>query len=115
MKVCSSESDSMEKEKNILNWLDGKVPVPKVLHYNVFDNKQFMLISEIKGLNAAHYYYTSKPATVDTMLARSLRLIHDIDITCCPFDSRLNIKIGEAKKRVDCGLVDENNFEENYI
>lgn len=114
LKVINNERDSMKKEKNILDWLNGKLLVPQVIYYGVFDGKEFMLISEIKGLNAAHDFYVSQPSTTVTLLAKSLRLLHQVDIVCCSFDSRLDIKIHQAKERVDCGLVDENDFEIKY-
>lgn len=115
LKVNNCKDNLLEKEKEILIWLENKIPVPQVFYYDVFNGKEFLLISEIRGLNAAHDYYVSKPAKVVTTLAKSLRLIHEVNLYDCPFDSTLNKKIDEAKERINCGLVDENSFERKYI
>ena len=51
------------------------------------------------------------PRWVVQELARGLRWFHALPVDDCPFDARLDVRLREAKQRLDAGLVDEANFD----
>jgi aminoglycoside phosphotransferase len=115
LKIISPASgSSLFPEKRILEWLQGKLPVPQIYYFREVEGKEYLLISEIKGLNAADDFFISDPAKMVPLVAKGLRLIHSVDIMNCPFDQRLDVKIKEAKSRVENGLVDEDDFEPTF-
>ena len=39
------KSETVERQVQMMQWLDGKVPVPKVIAYEVEDEKSYLLMS----------------------------------------------------------------------
>lgn len=103
---------SMKREVEILKWLEGKLPVPKVILYTKDAEYEYLLMSEIKGICSCDSTFSNDVPKLVSLLAKGLRMIHSIDISDCPFDQRLSIKIKEAKNRADNGLVDEDDFDD---
>lgn len=106
----SVEPLSIEKEK--LEWLEGKLPVPRVLFYGEDEENEYLLMSEIKGVNASDQSHRKNLPSVLESLGSGLKAIHLVCVDDCPFDQRLEVKIEEAKKRVEQKLVDEDDFDE---
>lgn len=106
-----SSADSLCYEKDIYKWLTPYLPVPEIHYYSKDEKFEYLLMSEIEGFNAADNKTLSSEELV-TLLARGLRQIHSIDISSCPFDTTLNVKLKQAKHNVDMGLVDEDDFNE---
>ena len=102
-----------EKEK--LEWLEGKLPVPQVLFYGEDDANEFLLMSEIKGVNASDPSHRDDLPVMLESLGAGLRTIHRVRIDDCPFIQSLDVKIKEAKNRVEQELVDEDDFDKLRI
>lgn len=102
-------------EKRVIEWLQGKLPVPKILYYGIHKDIEYLLISEIEGEDASSKIFKTEPYNLIRILARSLKMIHAIPIENCPFDQRLDTKLKMAEIRVEKGLVDENDFEPAYL
>lgn len=103
---------SMEREVEILKWLEGKLPAPKVLLFTGDTEYEYLLMTEVKGTHACDPSFGSDLPKLVRLLAKGLRMIHRIDIKICPFDQRLSIKLKEAEYRVVNGLVDEDDFDD---
>jgi aminoglycoside phosphotransferase len=113
MKIQSASSvESLWQEKERLVWLQGRLPVPKVLGYDKDTAKEYLLISEIEGLDASDRSYESMLPQLMRQLAIGLRTIHEVKIDNCPFDQRLDRKIAEATRLVDNKQIDETQFDE---
>ncbi|MEW6547287.1 MAG: APH(3') family aminoglycoside O-phosphotransferase [Bacillota bacterium] len=98
-------------EKDRLVWLQGKLPVPRVLSYEEDRDWQYLLISEVEGVPACDPSFGQDPLSLVAMLAQGLRLIHSVRTESCPFDARLEAQIARAHRRMLDGLVDETNFD----
>lgn len=98
-----------------LRWLDGILPVPRVICYVNEDNLHWLLMTEVKGTDLSQIEWLNKPIENIKLLANSLRLLHSIDIGDCPFDMTLETSIKEAENNVICGIVNECDFEEKYM
>ena len=70
-------------------------------------------MSELKVWIVRIVYTTNKEGVVRN-LAAGLRQIHSLDISECPFDQTLTIKLEKARLKVERGLVDEDDFEPQY-
>lgn len=101
----------MQEENERLEWIQGKLPVPKVKAYLIEQDHEFLWTSEIVGVHAADRLWANQLIRMVPLLAKGLREIHQINVTDCPFDNRLNIRIQEAEHNVIAGLVDEDDFD----
>lgn len=107
--------EGLHAEKERVEWLQGQLRVPKVHYYGEDDGNEYLLMSELKGHNAVHSTQALNLPEMLTSVGEMLKTIHSIPIANCPFHQTLDVKIHEAKKRVDLGLVDEDDFDEERI
>ncbi|MEC0271079.1 APH(3') family aminoglycoside O-phosphotransferase [Paenibacillus anseongense] len=103
--------ESLHYEKERLVWLQGKLPVPELVYYGQDDANEYLLMTEIEGVNASDKYYESMLPQLMQQLAIGLRSVHEVPVVGCPFDQTLESKIVEATRRVEQQLVDEEDFD----
>lgn len=99
-------------EKQRLEWLQGRLAVPQVLYYGEDEAQEYLLISEIPGLVACDEAFSDNLPRLVQLLAAGLRQLHNLDISNCPFDQCLEIKMELARQRMLNSLVDESDFDE---
>lgn len=90
----------------MLRWLEGRLPAPKVLDAFQEDGKQYLLMSRIPGKMACDPEYTKDPERLAQMLADALKMLWQVDISHCPKHRRLENDLLEARDRIRLGLVD---------
>ncbi|UUZ89362.1 aminoglycoside 3'-phosphotransferase [Paenibacillus sp. P25] len=100
------------QERDRLLWLQGKLPVPEVLAYEQDDRSEYLLITEIRGVNASDPSHRPHLPELMALLASGLRSIHSVDTAGCPFLQTLEVKLKEAGYRTESGLIDEADFDE---
>lgn len=105
---CRKKNDETVK---VMRWLDGRLPVPKVLCYERDDEYQYLLMSRITGKMACDSYYMERPKDLIAGLAEALHLLWSVDITDCPRSRDLNTELKEAAYRVENHMVDMDNAE----
>jgi len=106
----------LEREKAVLEWLDGELDVPKVLGFEESDGKHLILLSEIKGVPGSEYVAANSndPALVEhhvEQAARAMRAIHDLPIAACPLPENIDVKLAMALENIRRGFVDESDFD----
>jgi len=106
------QREELLAEKERLHWLQGRLPVPQVYAFSADERRSFLLLSEIPGLESCDKTFERDIPAIVRLLAEGLRLIHRVKIDDCPFDRRLTNTIALAKRRVEAGLVDESDFDE---
>jgi aminoglycoside phosphotransferase len=116
LKIChKSKYDKLLREKSILNWLSGKLPIPEVLLFCENQEYEFIVLSEIVGIPSFASELRNNPNNVMEKLGNGLHLIHSIDITNCPFSETIKNKIARVEDNIQKNRVDISNFEpENY-
>ena len=89
LKVASA----LEKEKVRLEWLAGKLPVPRVIALIRIEDKDALLMTEVEGEDLARF--SQKISQKDTIakLALAIRDVHSIDISSCPFGKKGDGKV----------------------
>jgi aminoglycoside phosphotransferase len=112
LKISAIEKLSLTMEAQILEWLRNKLPVPEVISYLVDEQKEYLLTSEIEGIDAAQSCGDKPHKEIVTLLAEGLRMIHDISIEHCPFNRTLNKTIADAERQMKLGLADVGDFDE---
>lgn len=111
--VLKVEKADRESENNLamLRWLRGKVPVPEILAEETVAGTRYLLMSRLPGEMACDETYLSQPEKLVKLLADGLRMLWSIDVKDCPCDQRLDIKLKNARYRVENGLVDLDNVD----
>jgi aminoglycoside 3'-phosphotransferase-1 len=107
-------ADEISTEMERLNWLARYMPVPAVVHFTRTPDEAWLLMTAVPGTTAyqvlqAHPDY--QLALVDA-IARFLRQLHAIPVNECPFNSGHAYRLSCARARIDAGLVDEGDFDE---
>jgi len=107
-------------ERNVLEWINGKLDVPKILNYERSGETESLLISEVVGIPASQYV-SVEGGTLETIrdflkkAASRMREIHKIPIAGCPLDQRLDVKLAKAWRNIHLGFVDEADFESENL
>ena len=111
--VLKIEDDvsAVEEQLRVLRWLEGKIPVPKVLAYEVYQEKSFLLMSKIEGKMSCDIYYLEHPVVLLEALAYGLKMLWTVDVSDCPRKHDLDVQLNEARFRVENDLVDVEDAE----
>lgn len=99
------------REYDILNWLNGKLSVPKVIEFAQHNGYNYLLMSRLKGSMLCSADNMKNLDTAAEYLAEGLKLLWSIDIADCPYNSRLDERLETAKYNVEHGLVDVEDAE----
>lgn len=101
----------VEREKDIMLWLKGKLPVPKVLYFEQYGGWNFLLMSEIDGA----MYLEEKPTKIVELYVECIKLLQSIDISDCPFNNNTDNRLAELDYLLNNNLADINfeNWEED--
>ena len=106
-----SAVDRLSDERERIEWLQGRLPVPCVLYYGADATYEYLLLSAVSGIMACEQSLCNDVPKVVRLLAQGLRMIHSIPIHDCPFDRSLPAAMALARQRVEAGLVDESDFD----
>ena len=104
-------SNYVEKQVRIMRWLEGKLPAPKVLAFEIMEEKSFLLMSRMYGDMACSEYYLEHPKVLLKALAEALQMLWALDVSDCPNIRDLDAELAEGKYRVENGLVDVEDAE----
>lgn len=108
-----NKCDKTDETVNMMRWLDGKVPVPKVICYEEDSEFQYLLMSRITGKMSCDEEFLSQPQILTKKLAEALNMLWSVDISDCPRIISLDSELKEARYRVENNLVDIKNAEPN--
>ena len=102
----------LSRERQALDWLAGEALVPNVLAFETHDDKEYLLTSAIVGSTASDLLSADDISvrTAETFLTKAgvaLRSLHDIDITHCALEERLDAKFARAWKNIQKSFLSE--------
>jgi len=114
------QRQELRAERDALAWLCKigarmSALVPEPLAYttdDASDGYDALLLTEIPGLMACDPVFAADVPALARRLGEGLRLIHAVEIAGCPLDQRLDAKLAEAQRRVEAGLVNVDDFDE---
>lgn len=94
-----------------LRWLGSQgIPCPEVLAFEPHGGLHWLLMTALPG---GDLVTQAVPATgAVALMAASLRRLHTLDASLCPFDHRLDRRIPLAKAHMEAGIVDEDDFDD---
>lgn len=98
-----------------LRWLQGQgQPAPAVIATAEETGRRWLLMSALPGRDLASSPELPPQLLVE-LLADALRGLHAIPVTACPFDQRLASRLQAAQARVEAGLVDADDFDDERL
>lgn len=97
LKIIKGQSTrSLEQESKILKWIDGRLPTPKLLYYAFEDGVEYQLSSEVKGI-PTYKVQSFERADAVKVLGETLKMVHSLDPTGCPFNNRIDNKLAQIE------------------
>lgn len=108
-----SSSDEVKNEVLMLNWWNNyHLPVPEILENIQVEGINYLLMEKLKGDPSYEVIVRRSTEDLIELLADSLKLLWNVDITHCPSSQLLEDKLAAAKERVEKNLVDVNDADE---
>lgn len=103
----------LEKEKNIMEWLYQRLPVPKKVCFKSYNDLDYLLMSEVEGEMLCSSYFLDNPKEAIRLLVDGIKMLQSIPIESCSFDNGLKIKLEEASFNIENNLVDMDDWEKD--
>lgn len=106
--VLKIEDDLAEAQGQVLmmRWLQGKIPVPQILAYQVSEGKSYLLMEKMQGKMSCDREYLENHKVLLEALSEGLKMLWNVDITECPHRCDLDKMLTKARMRVEKGMVD---------
>ncbi|MFC5549837.1 APH(3') family aminoglycoside O-phosphotransferase [Massilia aerilata] len=100
-----------------LRWLAAAgIPCVPVIDFAEENGRGWLLLHEMPGsdLECGSEVGAIPASEAVRLIAQALRQLHALDVAGCPFDHRANARIALAHARMQAGLVDEEDFDEEH-
>ena len=109
--------EELLREGERLRWLNGRLPVPRIIHFLQEGDAVFLVSTAVSGHDFTFYNDKSdaEKETAVRLMAEGLRMLHALPIADCPFDERLDNRIKRAQQRMETNLVDETDFDAHRL
>lgn len=104
----SAETDN---EFEVIKWLDGRLPAPKIIEYTIEEDTAYCLMSKVPGTMLCGDIYMNNPKLLIDTAVRALRMLWAVDISDCPCRAMLDTKLEAAEYNVRNDLTDMENVE----
>lgn len=111
----ASPVSELTDEVERLQWLTERgLLCPKILAFETQPECSFLLMTRLDGSDLASSFGKLSPEQIVQILATALKSMHALDPALCPFDHRLDLRLEDARARVEAGAVDEEGFDEDH-
>ncbi len=98
-------AEEIAQETAVMLWCADRLPVARVLQKSL----GFLRMTELPGIPLSE----ARVEIASAVLAKALHLIHALPAETCPFVADWDERLEQARKRVDAGLVDESDFDDD--
>ncbi len=98
-----------EQTVHVMQWLQGRLPAPRVIAFEQEADHQYLLMSRVTGTMACDDVYLSRPKVLIPLLAEAMQMLWHTDPDGCPRTRGMDTELAEAADRVERGLVDMEN------
>ena len=110
LKIAADDTVS-RREIQMMQWLQGKLPVPQVFHTLVDNGMSYLLMSRLPGEMSCEECYMTRPGVLIKLLAEGLQKLWQVDITGCPCKFGLDERLMLAEENVRQGRCETENVE----
>lgn len=105
------DPEAVKKQIQLMQWLEGKLPVPRVLEHEEENGKGYLLMSKMGGEMSCAAQYLEQPEALLEALAQGMKLLWKVDTKDCPRLRDPETLLKEAGRQLEEGLVDLDNAE----
>ena len=102
LKIAPDDQTS-RREAQMMGWLQGKLPVPQVLHTAVENGMSYLLMSRLPGEMCCDERYMTRPDVLTSLLAEGLKQLWQVDTRDCPCRFSLDDRLLLAEDNVRHG------------
>ncbi len=96
-----------DNERDIVDWLQGQIPVPQIPAYCVEQGKAYTLMTRASGKMLCDERFLNHPMELIGLVATAMKRLWKVDVSQCPLKtSRLEERLKQARWAVERGLVD---------
>ncbi|MCA9887301.1 MAG: aminoglycoside 3'-phosphotransferase [Anaerolineae bacterium] len=115
LKIASRyHAPELEGEAARIRWLGAYLPVPQVVDFASDEQGAYLLMTAVPGKMACDEIFRDRIPEVVAALADGLRQFHAAPIGDCPFNKRRRVQLEEARQRMQKGLVNVDEFEQQW-
>lgn len=109
-------AEAVADEHDRLRWLATHLPVPSVLGFTEMADSTWLKTAAVAGQSAWRQLEqgAQDSETIADALARFMARVHSIPVGECPFTCPLDLKLVEARRRIDAGLIRTDLFEPEW-
>ncbi|KAB7727987.1 APH(3') family aminoglycoside O-phosphotransferase [Rudanella paleaurantiibacter] len=116
LKIDNPEpAGGLQREAEALRWLRQYLPAPEVLYFDRVGSRDFLLMRAVPGQPASAECWQQHPTRLAETLGHTLRTLHAIDPASCPFDASTETRLRDVAIRVEHGLVDVEDFDDENM
>lgn len=111
-----SVADDIADEAARLRWLGGRLPCPDVLYFAILGDAAWLLTSGVPG-RTGDAWLADDPANLNRVIdgyAAFLQRLHALPVDDCPYDAGAGVRLAAARRNLDAGLVDIDDFDEDH-
>lgn len=108
---AENKSHTSDGEYEMMQWLKGKLPVPNVVDFYSDSEKNYILMTRLKGKMACDPSVTQDVQVMAKLLAKGLQKLWEVNIGDCPRVIDLDYKLDLALYNIENNLVDMSNVE----
>ncbi len=109
-------ADDVTAEMARLAWLAARLPAPDVRHFVRLPGEAYLLTTAVPGVSAYHRLveHPRRRLAVVGALARFLGTLHALPLADCPFHAGHALRLADARRNVDAGLVPADDFDDEH-
>jgi len=96
-----------------LEWFAGRLPVPEIRGFVRTEANAWLLTTALPGRPAEEVlaHEPSRRNGLTQHIALFLRRLHSLPVEECPFNATLPLRLAAARRNIESGRVDENDFD----
>ncbi|MDF2801838.1 MAG: aminoglycoside phosphotransferase, partial [Anaerocolumna sp.] len=93
-------------EYQMMEWLQDKLPVPRIINFYTDGGKNYLLMTKINGRMACDPNVMKDSKNMVRLLANGLKSLWEVDIKDCPRTINLDFKLKSAIERIKNNEID---------
>ncbi len=97
-------------EKERLDWLQNRLPVPQVYFYGQTPHHEYLYLSAIPGIMACEALFADKLPRLISLIAEALHIVHALPSESCPFILDLPQRFSAIRKSIANKQFNKNQF-----
>ena len=86
----------VRRELTMLQWLSGRLPVPRLIAHQELKGKSYCLMTRIRGKMACDSQFLDNPELLTARLAEAMQMLWSVDTSACPVCRSQELELKKA-------------------